>query len=139
MANYEEALKHLEKAVNIQTQLEQHNRKIINNFRTLKFLALVKAKLQHEEGLTQIKQASKKASKFLNTSDQSISHKEYGLLLFEEGKMQLQTNQDETVKKYNEAIEQIKKDNEPGSEEEVIKIYQELAALYETTNKEKYI
>lgn len=53
--------------------------------------------------------------------------------------MQLQTNQDETIKKYNEAIEQIKKDNEPGSEEEAIKIYQELAALYETTNKEKYI
>ncbi len=73
---FEEAKKNLERSVNLQTECEEKNRKVINNIRTLKYLALVKAELKEEDCLAQIKLASQKASKFLSSkNEQSLSYR----------------------------------------------------------------
>ena len=60
-AKYEAALKELTRSLNIQTECEEKDRTNVNNVQTLKYLALAKAKLRHEDTLASLKTASERA------------------------------------------------------------------------------
>jgi hypothetical protein len=59
---------------------------MVNNIRTLKYCALVKSELKHEDALSEIRKAIEKARHFLDAktkSSQGLSHRVYGLLLYD--------------------------------------------------------
>ena len=70
--------------MNIQEECEEKDKNSINNSDALKYLALVKVKLKHEDALIHIQKASARAKQVVG--DKS---RQYGLILYEEGKFQL--------------------------------------------------
>lgn len=81
---YDEALKQLSRALNIQEECEQKDKNGANNIDTLKYLALTKVKLKHEDALSNLQSTVSKAKEVLGDKN-----KQYGLILYEEGKFHL--------------------------------------------------